>query len=172
MINDSDQTSNWNCCLPPLIDFCGVKFHIWITNINSVSKQMSKFNISLIYPKMLLYFWLFLNGRGIKSKWAFLFNAYTQIKCNIYFRNAEAGMACYHSCVIQSGLWFKGHNILDTLKPSAVFINRDAAQSKPAFGDRRCYQLPPGAGGLAIRAVVRWFDAWASFWAHFGGKLP
>lgn len=45
--------------------------------------------------------------------------------------------------------------------PSAVFVNRDAAQSKPAFGDRRCYQLPPGAGGLAIRAVVRWSDAWA-----------
>lgn len=32
---------------------------------------------------------------------------------------------------------------------------RDAAQSKPAFGDRRCYQLPPGARGLAIRAVER-----------------
>ncbi|XP_067868913.1 delta-aminolevulinic acid dehydratase [Heterodontus francisci] len=32
---------------------------------------------------------------------------------------------------------------------------RDAAQSKPAFGDRRCYQLPPGARGLAIRAVDR-----------------
>lgn len=42
-----------------------------------------------------------------------------------------------------------------TTTPSAVFIYRDAAQSKPAFGDRRCYQLPPGAGGLAIRAVVR-----------------
>ncbi|KFV64552.1 Delta-aminolevulinic acid dehydratase, partial [Dryobates pubescens] len=32
---------------------------------------------------------------------------------------------------------------------------RDAAQSKPAFGDRRCYQLPPGARGLALRAVDR-----------------
>ncbi|XP_010073508.1 PREDICTED: delta-aminolevulinic acid dehydratase, partial [Pterocles gutturalis] len=32
---------------------------------------------------------------------------------------------------------------------------RDAAQSKPAFGDRRCYQLPPGARGLAMRAVDR-----------------
>eukprot|EP00062_Callorhinchus_milii_P014823 gi/632964411/ref/XP_007898386.1/ PREDICTED: delta-aminolevulinic acid dehydratase isoform X1 [Callorhinchus milii] len=32
---------------------------------------------------------------------------------------------------------------------------REAAQSKPAFGDRRCYQLPPGARGLAIRAVDR-----------------
>ncbi|XP_074871447.1 delta-aminolevulinic acid dehydratase isoform X1 [Carettochelys insculpta] len=30
---------------------------------------------------------------------------------------------------------------------------RDAALSKPAFGDRRCYQLPPGARGLALRAV-------------------
>jgi porphobilinogen synthase len=32
---------------------------------------------------------------------------------------------------------------------------RDAAQSAPAFGDRRCYQLPPGSRGLAIRAVDR-----------------
>ncbi|KAB0407520.1 hypothetical protein E2I00_012828 [Balaenoptera physalus] len=31
----------------------------------------------------------------------------------------------------------------------------DAAQSSPAFGDRRCYQLPPGARGLALRAVDR-----------------
>ncbi|KAK7803978.1 hypothetical protein U0070_012445 [Myodes glareolus] len=30
---------------------------------------------------------------------------------------------------------------------------RDAAQSSPAFGDRRCYQLPPGARGLALRAA-------------------
>lgn len=33
-------------------------------------------------------------------------------------------------------------------------LHRDAAQSAPAFGDRRCYQLPPGSRGLAIRAVV------------------
>ncbi|XP_078281912.1 delta-aminolevulinic acid dehydratase [Rhinoraja longicauda] len=32
---------------------------------------------------------------------------------------------------------------------------RDAALSKPAFGDRKCYQLPPGARGLAMRAVGR-----------------
>ena len=31
---------------------------------------------------------------------------------------------------------------------------RDAAQSAPAFGDRRCYQLPPGSSGLAERAAV------------------
>lgn len=31
---------------------------------------------------------------------------------------------------------------------------REAAKSAPAFGDRRCYQLPPGASGLAARAAV------------------
>jgi porphobilinogen synthase len=32
---------------------------------------------------------------------------------------------------------------------------RDAAKSAPAFGDRRCYQLPFGSSGLAIRATQR-----------------
>jgi porphobilinogen synthase len=32
---------------------------------------------------------------------------------------------------------------------------REAAQSKPCFGDRKCYQLPPGARGLARRAIQR-----------------
>lgn len=32
---------------------------------------------------------------------------------------------------------------------------RDAAKSAPSFGDRRCYQLPPGSIGLAERAVDR-----------------
>lgn len=32
---------------------------------------------------------------------------------------------------------------------------RDAAKSAPSFGDRRCYQLPPGSSGLAERAVDR-----------------
>jgi porphobilinogen synthase len=31
---------------------------------------------------------------------------------------------------------------------------RDAAGSAPSFGDRRCYQLPPNARGLARRAIV------------------
>ena len=31
---------------------------------------------------------------------------------------------------------------------------RDAAGSAPAFGDRKCYQLPPTAKGLARRAIV------------------
>lgn len=32
---------------------------------------------------------------------------------------------------------------------------REAANSAPAFGDRRCYQLPPNARGLARRAIKR-----------------
>ncbi|KAI4459954.1 delta-aminolevulinic acid dehydratase [Holotrichia oblita] len=32
---------------------------------------------------------------------------------------------------------------------------RDAANSKPAFGDRRCYQLPTNSSGLAHRAAER-----------------
>lgn len=32
---------------------------------------------------------------------------------------------------------------------------RDAAQSSPTFGDRRCYQLPSGSRGLALRSASR-----------------
>ncbi|KAL8842926.1 MAG: hypothetical protein Q9170_000330 [Blastenia crenularia] len=32
---------------------------------------------------------------------------------------------------------------------------RDAAGSSPSFGDRKCYQLPPGGRGLARRAISR-----------------
>lgn len=32
---------------------------------------------------------------------------------------------------------------------------REAALSKPAFGDRQCYQLPAGSTGLALRAAER-----------------
>jgi porphobilinogen synthase len=32
---------------------------------------------------------------------------------------------------------------------------REAAHSAPTFGDRLCYQLPPGSRGLALRALVR-----------------
>ncbi|XP_048510618.1 delta-aminolevulinic acid dehydratase isoform X2 [Athalia rosae] len=32
---------------------------------------------------------------------------------------------------------------------------RDASKSAPQFGDRKCYQLPPGSNGLATRAAAR-----------------
>ncbi|CAH8651684.1 unnamed protein product [Heterobilharzia americana] len=40
---------------------------------------------------------------------------------------------------------------------------RDAAQSAPSFGDRRHYQLPPGAKGLALRAAIRDANEGAEF---------
>ena len=36
-----------------------------------------------------------------------------------------------------------------------MYSYRDAAKSAPAFGDRKCYQLPPGSIGLAERAADR-----------------
>lgn len=39
---------------------------------------------------------------------------------------------------------------------------RDAAKSAPSFGDRKCYQLPPGSRGLAARAVARDVDEGAT----------
>ncbi|XP_066154905.1 delta-aminolevulinic acid dehydratase [Euwallacea fornicatus] len=40
---------------------------------------------------------------------------------------------------------------------------RDAAKSKPAFGDRKCYQLPPGSDGIALRAAARDVQEGADF---------
>lgn len=37
---------------------------------------------------------------------------------------------------------------------------RDASQSAPKFGDRKCYQLPPGSNGLAARAAVSFYLFW------------
>ena len=36
-----------------------------------------------------------------------------------------------------------------------IRIYSDAAGSAPAFGNRKCYQLPPNARGLARRAIQR-----------------
>uniref|UniRef100_H2ZQD8 Delta-aminolevulinic acid dehydratase n=1 Tax=Ciona savignyi TaxID=51511 RepID=H2ZQD8_CIOSA len=57
----------------------------------------------------------------------------------------KAGLAGYTSVLSYSA------------KFSSCFYGpfRDAAQSSPSFGDRKCYQLPPGARGLAMRAADR-----------------
>ncbi|KAJ8978002.1 hypothetical protein NQ317_004547 [Molorchus minor] len=41
--------------------------------------------------------------------------------------------------------------------------SRDAAKSTPAFGDRKCYQLPPTSTGLALRAAERDVSEGADF---------
>ncbi|RWS17856.1 delta-aminolevulinic acid dehydratase-like protein [Dinothrombium tinctorium] len=54
-----------------------------------------------------------------------------------------------------------GFNDVGIMSYSAKFAScfygpfRDAAGSTPKFGDRKCYQLPPGSSGLAMRAVRR-----------------
>ena len=49
----------------------------------------------------------------------------------------------------------KGYNVIVAIIiPIFLVSSRDAAKSAPSFGDRKCYQLPPGSIGLAERAVV------------------
>lgn len=43
---------------------------------------------------------------------------------------------------------------------------RDAAGSAPSFGDRKCYQLPPTARGLARRAIVSIFPLLDACFPH------
>lgn len=44
---------------------------------------------------------------------------------------------------------------------------RDAAKSKPTFGDRKCYQLPPGGEGIALRAAARDVEEGNNCFLHF-----
>lgn len=85
--------------------------------------------------------------------------AYAQAGCHII---APSDMMDGRVRAIKQFLLVNGlGNKVSVLSYSAKFAScyygpfRDAAQSKPAFGDRRCYQLPPGARGLALRAVER-----------------
>lgn len=59
--------------------------------------------------------------------------------------------------LIEHGLGNKVSVLSYSAKFASCFYGpfRDAVQSAPAFGDRRCYQLPPGARGLSLRAVER-----------------
>ena len=49
-------------------------------------------------------------------------------------------------------------------------VSRDAAGSAPSFGDRKCYQLPPAAKGLARRAIVRFSRIYAVYFYPY--SLP
>ncbi|KAF7720953.1 Aminolevulinate dehydratase [Apophysomyces ossiformis] len=59
--------------------------------------------------------------------------------------------------LMESGLAHKVMLMAYSAKFAGSFYGpfRDAANSAPAFGDRRCYQLPPNARGLARRAIQR-----------------
>ncbi|KAJ8408656.1 hypothetical protein AAFF_G00252910 [Aldrovandia affinis] len=85
--------------------------------------------------------------------------AYAQAGCHIIAPSdmMDGRVGAIKQTLVSHGLG----NKVAVLSYSAKFAScyygpfRDAAQSKPAFGDRRCYQLPPGARGLALRAVDR-----------------
>ncbi|GAM85286.1 hypothetical protein ANO11243_032900 [Dothideomycetidae sp. 11243] len=93
----------------------------------------------------------------------------TDVAC----RYAEAGAHCVapsdmNDCrvgAIKQGLakCKLGHQVA-VMAYSAKFHSalygpfREAAASQPTSGDRRCYQLPPGARGLARRAIRRDLD--------------
>ena len=49
---------------------------------------------------------------------------------------------------------------------------RDAAGSCPSFGDRRCYQLPPGGRGLARRAITRHMKRAGRVWIRVFPDVP
>ena len=63
---------------------------------------------------------------------------------------------------IKQALYKRGlHPRVSVMSYSAKFASsfygpfRDAAKSSPSFGDRKAYQLPPNARGLAMRAIER-----------------
>ncbi|CAK9812761.1 Delta-aminolevulinic acid dehydratase [Anthophora quadrimaculata] len=59
--------------------------------------------------------------------------------------------------LIETGLVNKVAVLSYAVKFASGFYGpfRDASQSAPKFGDRKCYQLPPGSNGLAARAAAR-----------------
>lgn len=67
--------------------------------------------------------------------------------------------------LISTGLDGKVSVLSYSVKFASSFYGpfRDAAKSAPAFGDRKCYQLPYGSRGIAKRAAVSLFNSYAIF---------
>ncbi|CAM9679846.1 unnamed protein product [Bubo scandiacus] len=85
--------------------------------------------------------------------------AYAKAGCHIVAPSdmMDGRIAAIKAALISNDLGNKVSVMSYSAKFASCFYGpfRDAALSKPAFGDRRCYQLPPGARGLAMRAVDR-----------------
>ncbi|KAK2535519.1 hypothetical protein Q9233_003816 [Columba guinea] len=83
--------------------------------------------------------------------------AYAKAGCHIVAPSdmMDGRIAAMKNALISNDLGNKVSVMSYSAKFASCFYGpfRDAALSKPAFGDRRCYQLPPGARGLALRAV-------------------
>lgn len=71
-------------------------------------------------------------------------------KCTLMSYSAKFSSALYGPF-----RYVDGHaRLIQSTAKIRVDHNRDAAGSAPSFGDRKCYQLPPTAKGLARRAIV------------------
>jgi porphobilinogen synthase len=85
--------------------------------------------------------------------------AYARAGCHVVAPSdmMDNRVAAIKTGLLEAGLGEKVAVMSYSAKFASTFYGpfRDAAQSAPAFGDRRCYQLPPGSRGLAIRAVDR-----------------
>ncbi|XP_074067228.1 delta-aminolevulinic acid dehydratase [Macrotis lagotis] len=85
--------------------------------------------------------------------------AYAKAGCQVVAPSdmMDGRIAAIKEALITHGLGNKVSVMSYSAKFASCFYGpfRDAAHSSPAFGDRRCYQLPPGARGLALRAVDR-----------------
>ncbi|XP_030391732.1 delta-aminolevulinic acid dehydratase [Gopherus evgoodei] len=85
--------------------------------------------------------------------------AYAKAGCHIVAPSdmMDGRVAAMKEALISNNMGNKVSVMSYSAKFASCFYGpfRDAALSKPAFGDRRCYQLPPGARGLALRAVDR-----------------
>lgn len=69
----------------------------------------------------------------------------------------DGRVAAIHAGLREAGLAGKTALMAYSAKFSSSMYGpfREAVASAPSFGDRRCYQLPPNARGLARRAIVR-----------------
>ncbi|XP_065835087.1 delta-aminolevulinic acid dehydratase-like [Oscarella lobularis] len=85
--------------------------------------------------------------------------AYAKAGCQVIAPSdmMDGRVAAIKDILHQNGLGGKVSVLSYSAKFASSFYGpfRDAAKSAPAFGDRRCYQLPPGSSGLAMRAVER-----------------
>ncbi|XP_064395914.1 delta-aminolevulinic acid dehydratase-like [Halichondria panicea] len=85
--------------------------------------------------------------------------AYAKVGCQVIAPSdmMDNRVAAIKQALKEEGLGGKVAVLSYSAKFASNFYGpfRDAAKSAPAFGDRRCYQLPSGSRGLAIRSVDR-----------------
>ena len=84
--------------------------------------------------------------------------AYAKAGCHVVAPSdmMDNRIAAIKAIILKNGLEKEVSVLSYAVKFASAFYGpfREAANSSPAFGDRRCYQLPSGSKGLALRAAV------------------